>query len=91
MRGSPRIHRGRRTEVPVKLLRYGRRNLQACVMMAWLPLIVLGLVVSGVVTALMREPGVRLYDWIATSACRPQPAARPRVPETEREPLTQTS
>ena len=68
MRGSPRIHRGRRAEVPVKLLRYGRRNLQACVMMAWLPLIVLGLVVSGVVTALMREPGVRLYDWIATRA-----------------------
>ncbi|MDH0685675.1 hypothetical protein [Achromobacter animicus] len=77
--------------MPVKLLRYGRRNLQACVMMAWLPLIVLGLVVSGVVTALMREPGVRLYDWIATRARRPQPAVQRRIPETECEPLTQTS
>lgn len=59
-------------------------------MMAWLPLIVVGLVVGGVVTALMREPGVRLYDWIATRARRPRPAVRSRIPDTEREPSTQT-
>jgi len=76
--------------VPIKHRRRGRRNLQACVMMAWLPLIVVGLVVSGVVTALMREPGVRLYDWIAARARRQQPAVRPRISETKREPSTQT-
>ena len=46
--------------------------------MAWLLFIVVGLVVAGVVTALMHEPGVRLYDWIATRARRPRPAVRNR-------------
>ncbi|HAP27799.1 MAG TPA: hypothetical protein DCR74_19735 [Achromobacter sp.] len=59
-------------------------------MMAWLPWIVVGLMVTGIVTALMRAPGVRLYDWIATRARRQQPAVRPRSPDTKREPSTQT-
>ncbi len=58
--------------------------------MAWLLFIVVGLVVTGVVTALMREPGVRLYDWIATRASRPQPAVRKPIPDPKRKPLTQT-
>lgn len=68
MRGSPRIYRVWCAEVPIKHLRPGYRNLQRCVVMAWLLFIVVGLVLTGIVTALMREPGVRLYDWIATRA-----------------------
>ncbi len=59
-------------------------------MMHWLLLIVSGLALAGIAAALMHQPGVRLYDWIATRARRPRTAVRPSLPDTKREPLTHT-
>ncbi|WP_313619796.1 hypothetical protein [Achromobacter sp.] len=58
-------------------------------MMFWL-LLTLGLLFVMLGTALMHQPGVRVYDWIATRARRPRPAAKPVVHTEERQPLTQT-
>lgn len=59
-------------------------------MMIWLLLTVLVLLLVGLGTALMHQPGVMLYDWIATRGRRPRPAAKPVVRNEEPQPLTQT-
>ncbi|MFJ3465672.1 hypothetical protein [Achromobacter spanius] len=59
-------------------------------MMSWLLCIAVGLGLAGLVTALMHQPGVWLYDWIATRARRFRPAVRAPLPDAKREPLTQT-
>lgn len=59
-------------------------------MMSWLPWAVLALALLALGAALMHQPGVKLYDWIATRARRPQPAAKPAVRNEAPAPLTQT-
>lgn len=59
-------------------------------MMDWFSFAVLGLVIAGLGAAMMREPGVRLYDWFATHARRPKPEVRLRIPEGKPEASAQT-
>lgn len=65
-------------------------NARERVVMSWSLIIALGLGLAGVVTALMHQPGVRLYDWIATRARSTPPPVRAPLPDNKGEPLTQT-
>lgn len=59
-------------------------------MMSWLPLTLIGLVFLALGTALMHQPGVKLYDWFATRARKPRPVAIPVIRNEDPQPLTQT-
>lgn len=60
-------------------------------MSSWLIWLSIALPAAGIVTALMRRPGVLLYDWLATRARSPAPAAAPKKlrADKDHEPATQ--
>lgn len=62
--------------------------------MHWPMLVILSLVVCALVAVLLRQPGVMLYDWIATRAGKRQATireaeARVAVKAKQRHPATQ--
>jgi len=57
-------------------------------MTSWMLWVLVALAVAGFVTALMRQPGVVLYDRIATWARRP--ASQPKTQRAEKEPAPAT-
>ncbi|MFD4838946.1 hypothetical protein ACFWP0_15675 [Achromobacter sp. NPDC058515] len=58
-------------------------------MMSWLLLGLIALATAGLGAALLRQPGIVLYDWFATRARKPAPAANTPLKNERRRPATQ--
>lgn len=57
-------------------------------MMSWLFPTLIALAIAGLVAALLRQPGVMLYDWFARPAEKPAPAVKTPLKNNGGEPAT---
>ncbi|MNX75273.1 hypothetical protein D3C86_1067390 [compost metagenome] len=58
-------------------------------MTSWLLVILIALAVGGLGAALLRQPGVVLYDWLARPAEKPVSVAKAPLKNEGHEPATQ--